>query len=206
MSHYYNNQSYKFGEARHRQQNEGMLGLLEKNFSRDTLLYLEEKIINHLLDSVTLEFPGLNLSAQTNGRFNDYSFLTAPAYKALEGFLFQIADDLKLPSSVNNNKIAGAYYFDEQKIDKHIDNLIKEIEHKADNENKLSKHEKQDIKDRIKEMRGFLKHYRHTPAHFFGEPIEAVEKAHMNIMVIYSAIDNTAQILLKANLIKISET
>lgn len=200
MSQNYNNsQSHQFGNARNRQQNEGILDALEKNFSRDTLLYLEERIINYLLDSVTLEFQGLNISAQTNGRFNDYSFLTAPAYKSLEGFLFQIAKDLNLPSSRNNN--VGGYYFDEQKIDKHVNKLLKELESRAEN-SKLSSYEKRDIKDRIKEMKGFLQHYRHTPAHFFGEPIKTVEKAHMNIMVIYNAIDNTAQILLKANLIK----
>ena len=203
MSKNYNNsESHKFGNTRHRQQNEGMLGSLEKNFSRDVLLYLEEKIMNHLLDSITLDFPGLNLSAQTNGRFNDYSFLTAPAYKALEGFLFQIAKDLNLPSSRNNN--VGGYYFDEQKRDKQIDKLLKELENRAES-SKLSTYEKRDIKDRIKEMKGFLQHYRHTPAHFFGEPIETVEKAHRNIMVIYSAIDNATKILLKAKLIKISD-
>ena len=98
----------------------------------------------------------------------------------------------------------GGYYFDEQKIDKQIDKLLKELENRAES-SKLSTYEKRDIKDRIKEMKGFLQHYRHTPAHFFGEPIETVEKAHRNIMVIYSAIDNATKILLKAKLIKISD-
>ncbi len=206
MSNYYNNQSYKFGEARHRQQNEGVADTLKNIFSQDTLFYLDEKIINHLMDSLCLDSSRHDFSSMMKGLFNDYSFLMSPAYKALEGFLFQLANDLKLPSSANNDKIAGAYYFDEQKIDKHIDSLIKEIENKADNENKLSKYEKQDIKDRIKEMKGFLRHYRHAPAHFFGEPIETVDKAHRNIMIIYGAIDNATKILLKAGLISISNT
>lgn len=172
---------------------------LEDNFDQQTLHYLSEKVINHLADSLRLD---ILWKENFKDQFNDFSFFTAPAYKALEGFLFQIADDLKLPSS-GNEKLAGSYYFDEEKIDQHIDKLLNELDKVAGEEKKLSQYEKRDIKDRIREMRGFLQHYRHTPAHFFGESINTLEKARRNIMTIYGAIDNTAKILLQANLIKI---
>lgn len=190
--------SYKeFGKARGNQD----YGKIEANFEKEVLYYLNEKVINHLLDSI--EFDKLNFESYKNG-FNDFSFLTAPAYKALEGFLFQLSVDLKLPSS-GNDKLAGSYFFDEGKIDKHIDKLLKELTEKADIDKKLSPYEKRDIKDRIKEMKGFLQHYRHTPAHFNGQPIDTLEKAHRNIMVIYSAIDNTAMILLNAGLMQTND-
>ncbi|MBI2459563.1 MAG: hypothetical protein HYV53_03370 [Parcubacteria group bacterium] len=174
---------------------------LEANFDLQVLYYLSERVINYLLDSISLEQADL----RSPGRhFNDFSFFTAPAYKALEGFLFQIAKDLNLPSSGNSN-LAGSYYFDEEKIDKHIDKLLKELFDVADAEKKLSKYEKRDIKDRIREMKGFLQHYRNTPSHFYGEPIDTIDKAHRNIMIIYGAIDNTTKILIKSGLIKIED-
>ncbi len=186
-----------FGKARDHQP----INEINNNFDQNVLYYLGEKVINHLADSLVLEklFQG-----QSRGQFNDFSFFTAPAYKALEGFLFQIAKDLDLPSSRNSN-LAGSYYFDEDKIDKHIDKLLKELNETTDKEKKLSTYEKRDIKDRIKEMKGFLQHYRNTPAHFYGESIDTIEIAHRNIMIIYGAIDNTAKILLKAGLIQIKE-
>lgn len=177
------------------------LSELDNNFDQETLYYLSEKVINHLADSLKLD---MLWKENFKDQFNDFSFFTAPAYKALEGFLFQIASDLKLPSSGNDN-LAGSYYFNEEKIDQHIDKLLEELDSAADKESKLSAHEKRDIKDRIREMRGFLQHYRHTPAHFYGESIDTLEKARRNTMTIYGAIDNTAKILLKANLIKIKE-
>ncbi len=182
-----------FGEARERQP-----FTLHVLFDQNVLFYLSERVINHLLDSLTLN---KYINSNVND-FNDFSFFTAPAYKALEGFLFQIAEDLNLPSSGKNN-LAGSYYFDEEKLDKHIDKLLKELESTAENNKKLSSYEKRDIKDRIKEMKGFLQHYRNTPSHFYGEPIITIQIADRNVKIIYGAIDNTAKILLKSGLIQI---
>lgn len=195
MSTEYNNQGRVFGKARASQR--GLIHALEQHFATTTLLYLDEKIINHLLDSLTLESFFKNFI----DHFNDFSFLTAPAYKALEGYLFQIAKELNLPSA-GKTELVGNYYFDETKIDKHIDSLLKEIEVKTESTGQLTKYEKQDIKSRIKEMKDYLKHYRHSPAHFMGEPIDTLEKAERNIRIIFGAIDNTTSILLKAKLIK----
>ena len=173
---------------------------LEKLFDKNVLFYLSESIVNHLLDSLTLD---KYIHSNIND-FNDFSFFTASAYKALEGFLFQIAKDLNLPSSGNSN-LVGSYYFDEERIDKHIDKLLKELSDKADVEKNLSKYEKRDIKERIKELKGFLQNYRNTPSHFYGEPIITIQIADRNVKIIYGAIDNTAKILLRANLIQIKD-
>jgi len=185
-----------FGKARGSQPTQQLQVLFDQN----VLFYLSELVVNHLLDSLTLNkyiHPNIN-------DFNDFSFFTAPAYKALEGFLFQIAEDLNLPSSGRGN-LAGSYYFDEEKLDKHIDKLLKELENVAEGNKKLSTYEKRDIKDRIKEMKGFLQHYRNTPSHFYGEPIITVQIADRNVKIIYGAIDNTAKILLKAGLVQIKD-
>jgi hypothetical protein len=185
-----------FGKARgHQQRND-----LENNFSQNTLYYLSENIINHLMDSTML---WASVPSQVKDKMNDYSFLTAPAYKAFEGFLFQIARDLQLPSS-GNPKFAGTY-FDEEKVDKAINKLLKEFEQKAEKEKKLSKQEKDHIKDMVKEMKRFLYHYRHTPAHFDGEPIQTIEMAQQNVLSMYRIINETTKTLLDTSLLQISE-
>ena len=135
-------------------------------------------------------------------QFNDYSFLTAPAYKAFEGYLFQIAKEMKLPSS--SPKLIGTY-FDEGRVDETIDNLLKELEAKSEGTAKLSKDEKQFIKDMVSEMKRFLFHYRHTPAHYIGDLIDTADKAEQNIHSIYRIINETTKTLLKAKLISPSD-
>ncbi|KKQ18216.1 MAG: hypothetical protein US31_C0007G0022 [Berkelbacteria bacterium GW2011_GWA1_36_9] len=186
-----------FGKARGNQQ----IDCIKANFDTVTLDYLSEKIINHLADSIRVEC--MDIEQSFRNQFNDFSFFTAPAYKAFEGFLFQIADDLRLPSS-GNTKFVGTY-FDEEKVDQTIDNLLLELEQKANITTKLDKSEKEYVKDMIKEMKRFLHHYRHTPAHFQGEMIDTPEKATQNIHSIYRIINETTKTLLKASLLEINE-
>lgn len=181
-----------FGKARGSQP----INELNNHFHSDVLDYLSEAVINHLVDSLNLD---ILCAGHFNGRFNDFSFFTAPAYKAFEGFLWQIAEDLNLPSS-GNPKFVGTY-FDEEKVDKTIDKLIKELELKTEKEARLTRDEKRHIKDMIQEMNRFLYHYRHTPAHFHGEPIDTIEKARQNILSMYRIINETVKTLLKAKLI-----
>src|SRR3989344_7600487 len=83
-----------FGRARGRQSAEA----LKNTFDQDVLFYLSERVINHLTDSMSIHGA---IGTRGDVHFNDFSFATAPAYKALEGFLFQVAKDLGLPSSGN---------------------------------------------------------------------------------------------------------
>lgn len=184
-----------FGKARGHQPRNG----LDNNFDRDTLFYLSECIINHLADSMMIEEV---MNGQTKNKFNDFSCFTAPAYKAFEGFLFQIAQDLNLPSS-GNPKFVGTY-FDEELVDKTIDKLLKEFNDSLQSGQKLTKQEKQHIKDQVSEMKRFLYHYRHTPAHFHGEPLQTIEKARQNILSMYRIIDETTKTLLSAGLLQIN--
>ncbi len=185
-----------FGKARELQF--PLIHTLQQYFAEETLGYLDEKIINHLLDQIVL----MEFFHDFENKFNDFSFLIAPSYKALEGFLFQLADNLKLPSAGNKN-LVGSYYVDEEKLDEQIDSLLSEIELRTGKITELNEYEKRDIKSRLKEMKDFLRHYRHSPAHYTGEPIDTVKKAERTIMVIFAAIDNTASILLKAKLISV---
>src|SRR3989344_1794889 len=175
----------ELSQVRYRQQEgEKISAALRNHFRESSLLYLDENVINYLADSLVLEKHGLRHS-----NFSDFSFLTAPAYKAFEGFLFQIAKDLSLPSSGRTDFIGQ--YFDEGKVDKTIDMLIRELEKKGEASTKLGKQEKENIKDNVKEMKRFLLHYRHTPAHFHGEPMISVEKAKQITYGIYRIIDET---------------
>jgi len=201
MTKYYNRIAFSsdksfFGKARGNQP----INEMNSNFDLSTLEYLNESVINHLADSLTLE---KYWQVQLNDRFNDFSFTTAPAYKAFEGFLFQIAAELNLPT-VGNPKFVGTY-FDEQLVDKTIDSLLQELETKSKTSTKLSKDEKIFIKDQVVEMKRFLQHYRHTPAHFHGEPIDSLDKAKQNVHSIYRIINETIKILLKSQLVKIND-
>jgi hypothetical protein len=73
------------------------MDILKNNFEDSTLRYLQESILNYLLDNVALERN--EVVKKIEYELNDFSFFIAPSYKALEGFLFQIAEDLELPSS-----------------------------------------------------------------------------------------------------------
>lgn len=208
MSKYYTMQNLPpssdqslFGKARsgRHDSNREQLSELVSNFDEKVLFYLDEKIINHLFDSII--FKNSHLYLRT--RLNDYSATTAPAYKAFEGFLFQLAKDLNLPSSGNPNFVAT--YFDEEKVDQTIDKLVNELEAKTDEMDKLSKEEKMQIKDTVKEMKRFLLHYRHTPAHFHGEMIDTPEKANQNILSIYRIINETVKTLLKVELVILND-
>lgn len=195
MGRYFDRVDVKGGQARHTQQN--FAQKLLRKIDRATLHYLDEKIIDHLLDSVCLEEK--NVLSSLDGMLNDYSYFTAPAYKAFEGYLFQIAQDLGLPSGRKEN--AGSYYYDESEISDRIDSIIEELEEKSNENTKLTDIDKEDIKSRINEMKRFLKNYRHTPAHFEGVRINSPEKAIMNIHIIYAAIDHTTSVLLHAKMI-----
>ncbi len=174
-------------------QNINHLGkMLRRHFDETVLLYLDENVINHLADSVFLEEDG-----PRNNRFNDFSFLTAPAYKAFEGFLFQIARDLKLSPGRDNDQVGG--YYDPIKVDKEIDNIIKELEKKTGSG--LKKNHKDSLKANITEMRLFLKTYRHTPAHFRGQPVKTKEMAWGNVRRIYGTIKDTVIVLQEAGMI-----
>ena len=185
--------------SRHRDGDREQLSELVNNFDENVLFYLDEKIINHLFDSIIFK----NAQSYLRLRLNDYSATTAPAYKAFEGFLFQLAKDLNLPSSGNVNFVGT--YFDEEKVDKTIDSLIDELEIKNNQIDKLSKEEKTHIKDMVNEMKRFLVNYRHTPAHFYGEIIDTPQKAEQNILSIYRIISETVKILLKVGLLIIKD-
>lgn len=174
-------------------QNINHLGkMLRQHFDEQVLLYLDEEIINHLADSIFLENNG-----PTINRFNDFSFLTAPAYKAFEGFLFQIARDLNLLPGRDNDQVGG--YYDPVKVDKEIDRIIKELEKKTGGS--LKKDHKDSIKANVTAMRLFLKVYRHTPAHFRGQPLKTKEMARQNIHRIYGTIRDTVIVLQEAGML-----
>jgi hypothetical protein len=197
MSQYYDNHQElaKLSKARELQFRMKSGEILRKNFEENVLLYLDEPIIGHLCDSLFLEENGLRHSGYT-----DFSFLTAPAYKAFEGFLFQIAKDLKLPSG-KDHTLVGGYYYDSTKIEKAIDNVISDLEKTT---GKVTNNDRKDhIMANVTAMRLFLKTYRHTPAHFFGKPLETKEMALNHVHSIYKNINDTVSVLQESGLITI---
>lgn len=186
----------QLNEARKLQYRPQLNGLdkLRKNFDENVLLYLDDKIIGHLCDSLFLEEINLNHSAYT-----DFSFLTAPAYKAFEGFLFQIAKELKLPAG-KDEKLVGGYYYKPEEVHKAIDGIIVDLEKTS---GKVTDKDRKDhLKAVVSEMGRYLKRYRHAPSHYYGEPLTTKDKAWNHVHSIYNNINETVLILQESKLIK----
>ncbi|MCF7830420.1 hypothetical protein K9M41_00245 [Candidatus Gracilibacteria bacterium] len=177
----------------------GYITTLKKIFDHKTLLFLEEKILDHLVDEVIL------LEARIPGAqaVTDFSFLMAPAYKALEGFLFQLAKGLELPSG-SNPENAGGYFANAQTVDKHIDGILKELDEESDKAD-ISDSEQREIKFRLSQMGSFLNNYRNSPAHFNGDPVKAGEKAAQLVTTIFEHIDSTTKVLLATGFLTCEE-
>lgn len=124
-----------------------------------------ELVLNYLKWEIKfLFYDYINLEKSLSGNYNDYSFSIAPAYKAFEGFLFQLGIDLKLFDKNNLPYSPGSFYEDE-KIEKSLQDLFKGVLNLT---KKVDKDKFKDISGRISEMRNLLRRYRHTPAHYQG--------------------------------------
>jgi len=116
-------------------------------------------------------------SSQDEFRFYDYSFFMAPMYKAVEGVLWKISEDLRL---VKEGQPLGNF-FDETSIEKNLSKLETKIGVKIDDREKIKL-----VKRELLELKDFLMRYRHNPAHF-GNIFDTYQKVEL---AGYSALHN----------------
>ena len=121
---------------------------------------------------------------------SDYSYLVTPAYKALEGVLIQVAQELGLPGPEWK---VGAVFSDE--------NLAKFYGDVLDRIQGLSREAKEDAQLWLNDVRRILKHFRHSPAHFLGEGQPNGNQAFLLGDRIVSNINELCLTLVRANLI-----
>jgi anaerobic selenocysteine-containing dehydrogenase len=160
---------------------------LNKAVGKSQASYIPEDCRKLIFDAKILD--DLTESIGTETRFFDYSFLVAPVYKAIEGILWKIANELKL---VHGDGQLGIF-FDEDNVEKNID-LI--------SENVLSKSKKAVVSHQLSELKTFLKRYRHLPAHY-GSRFDTMESARLATNSSLHNISCLLKDLIELGLIKI---
>lgn len=159
---------------------------IEQLLHPEVFNWINDRIKNLLIDY-------LSIKEYTNTTYvitdlSDYSYLAMPAFKALEGVLFQIAAELKLEFKKN-----VGWSFTEGELNKYYDSILDKIE-------RLTKDDKSDIKAWLHNARMYLRTLRHNPAHYLGEPITNYRKALLIGDTIISTIDNLCLILIQNDL------
>ena len=92
---------------------------------------------------------------------SDYSYLVTPAFKALEGFLIQVGEKLGLKSDQYNFRVCVV--FSDENLEKFYADVLDKL-------SRVAEEHRDDIKMWLNDARRILRHYRHSPAHFLGEP------------------------------------
>jgi len=161
--------------------------------SREVLNWLEEKQKRFILDYINIkegykQFGIIGLS--------DYSYLITPIFKALEGVLIQIAEEIGLDIEKYQFKIGVV--FSEENLEKFYNDVLEKLE-------SLSDENKEDIKMWLNDTRRILRHFRHSPAHFSGEVKPSWDKAFLFGDHVLSIIDNLCSSLLEAGIISVSK-
>lgn len=162
---------------------------LQRVMDAGVVNWLEPKQRGLLIDYVNIQegFKQFGISS-----LSDYSYLITPAFKALEGVLIQIAEELQFDVEAHKHSIGAV--FDEDKLALFYENVLEKLE-------ELSDDNKEDIKMWLNDARRILRHFRHSPAHFNGEVKESWDKAFQLGDQIVSTINQLVLTLLDSNLI-----
>ena len=132
-----------------------------------------------LLDSFQL------LNTSWTNIYGDYSFIVVPASKALENWIFKIANDLSI--DVKTDK-AGVV---RDQIENNLETILSTVEKKLG----------ESIKIDIAYLRNFIQEYRNDIVHC-DKKIESIGMAKNKVFAIYEKINSITDKLLKAGLIK----
>jgi len=149
----------------------GYLGISEGTPSTD--------ISKWLLDSFQLT------EANWPNKYSDYSFITVQASKALEAWIFKLANDLGIETT--NDKVGVL----QDQIVGQLNLLLEGVESKLG----------EIIKQEIAYLKIFIKEYRHEVVHC-SHKMESSQQAKNKVMVLYEKINSITSKLIKAGLLK----
>ncbi len=121
----------------------------------------------------------------------DYSYLITPAFKALEGALLKVGEELGF--DIKKYKHRVGLIFNDENLEKYYDKVLEKIE-------ALSVEQKMDIKQWLDNARRILKSLRHTPAHFEGEVKNNLTKSFLSGDLILSTINEMCHTLIQNRL------
>lgn len=130
---------------------------LSSLYKSEVLSWLNADIKQLLLDYLTIKNSYKQFGLR---RLSDYSFLITPAFKALEGVLIQIGEELDFDLEKYNFKVGVV--FSDDNLEKFYEDVLSKVE-------SLEEEHKSDIQMWLNDARRILRHYRHSPAHYLGE-------------------------------------
>ena len=128
-----------------------------------------------------------------NSSLSDFSYLITPAFKALEGTLLQIAEQLGFPLKEVNYKVGVV--FSEEQLEKYYRDTLDKLE-------SLAIEKRLDVKQWLDNARRILHHMRHAPAHYRAEGKKTYTAAFQTGEMILGTINEMCRSLLAAGLLK----
>ena len=149
---------------------------LETFLDNKVRIWLNERARLFLLDYINIKYV-----SQTYYIPNiwDYSYLIMPAFKALEGTMLQIGEQLGF--DITKYKYKVGLMFSEENLEKFYNDVL-------DKTAKISEEKRLDIKQWLDNARRILSSLRHNPAHFNGDT-KTFEKAFLDGDLILSTIN-----------------
>jgi hypothetical protein len=135
---------------------------LADRFNRDVSYYLMWSVKFLIADSLRL----VEVVRSAQSEFSDYSFVIAPAYKAFEGFLYQLGLDLGIYTAQDLDSIHNvAARYDEEQVRARLEQILDGV---LDLSQPAAQDKLREISSGISELRNHLRRFRHSPAHFQG--------------------------------------
>jgi len=118
--------------------------------------------------------------------YSDYSFIVISASKALESWVFKLADDLGIETNSNRAGLVR------DQIENRLDDFLDGVEEKLG----------ESIKIDISYLKNFIQEYRNDIVHC-SKKIETPESAKNKVFSIYERINSITEKLINANIIKV---
>lgn len=132
-----------------------------------------------LLDSFQL------ISVEWPNRYGDYSFIVMPASKAVENWIFHLADSMQLET--NTNKLRPV----RDQIEKYLDSCLDQVENKLGDE----------IKTDVTYLKNFIQEYRNDIVHCRTR-IQSVNEAKNKVLYIFTLINSVTEKLFRAGILR----
>lgn len=149
---------------------------LETFLDNKVRIWLNERIRLFLLDYINIKYVSQTYYMSS---IWDYSYLIMPAFKALEGTMLQIGEQLNF--DINKYKYKVGLIFSEENLENFYNDVL-------DKTAKITEENRLNIKQWLDNARRILSSLRHNPAHFNGD-VKTFEKAFMDGDLILSTIN-----------------
>ncbi len=159
--------------------------LLRKKIDNEVLGVLPDRVILDMIDALILRESGRQI------KLFDYSVVIAPLFKALEGSMIFIAEELKL--GLDKPWQVGRA-LNEKQLKKYFEDVLDKLKG-------IDKNKKLEIKIWLTNCETFLTQYRHNPAHYGNEIIIEYEKIVQKTETIFETINELIKRLLEPKLI-----